>query len=136
VNQAGRQETSRILIVDDEESIRTFVAKALVDAGYEIVVAADGREALTIAETQGPFDLFVIDLLMPLMNGDEVARHLRRADPNVKVLYFTGHSDRLFWQTQTLSANEAFLEKPVSIVGLLQAVSLLLFGHTRGLHGR
>jgi FixJ family two-component response regulator len=75
----------------------------------------------------------VVDLQMPLMTGDEVAQRLRRADPDLKVLYFTGHSDRLVKETTTLSANEAFLEKPVTIQGLLEAVSLLLFGHTR--HG-
>ena len=132
VKQPGRPERSRILVLDDEESIRTFAERALADAGYEVAVASNGDEALTIAETQGPFDLSVIDLLMPLMSGDEVARLLRRADPDVKVLYFTGYSDRLFRQTPTLSANEAFLDKPVSVMGLLEAVSLMLFGHTQG----
>jgi DNA-binding NarL/FixJ family response regulator len=68
---------------------------------------------------------------MPLMNGDEVARLLRRADPDVKILYFTGFSDGLFKESLTLSANEAFLDKPAGIEGLLEAVSLLLFGRIR-----
>ena len=128
MKQAGQPQKSRILVVDDEESIRTYAERALTRAGYEVVLASDGHEALTIAATQGPFDLFVIDLLMPSMNGDEVARLLRSADPNVKVLYFTGYSEWLFKQAPTLSANEAFLEKPAGVEGLLEAVSLLLSG--------
>jgi two-component system, cell cycle sensor histidine kinase and response regulator CckA len=131
VKQAGQEATSRVLVVDDEESVRTFTARALAGAGYEVTQAVDGPEALQIAQQQAPFDLCVVDLVMPMMNGDEVARLLRCADPDVKVLYFTGHSDQLFKQTTFLSANEAFLDKPVSIEGLLEAVSLLLFGHIR-----
>jgi len=123
----------RVLIVDDEESIRTFAARALREAGYDVVVASDGPDALAIAEQSGPFDLYLIDLLMPQMRGDEVARRLRRADPGVKILYFTGYSDSLFNEKKMLWQNEAFVEKPVSLNGLLEAASLSLFGHTRGL---
>jgi two-component system, cell cycle sensor histidine kinase and response regulator CckA len=119
---------ARVLIVDDEAPIRVFVTRALGGAGYEVVSAADGAEALEIAERQGPFDLCVIDVLMPGIKGDELARRLRRAHPDLKILYFTGYSDRLFAETPTLAANEAFLDKPVTVDGLLQAVSLLLFG--------
>ena len=129
MNRSGQQETIRVLVVDDEESIRRFTAAALAGAGYDVALAADGPEALEIAQRQGPFDLCVVDLQMPLMTGDEVARRLRRAEPDLKVLYFTGYSDRLFKETTTLSANEAFLDKPVGVQGLLEAVSLLLFGH-------
>ncbi len=131
MKEAGQEERSRLLVVDDEESVRKFTAGALADAGYEVTQAVDGPEALQIAQRHGPFELCVVDLIMPMMNGDEVARLLRCADPDVKVLYFTGYSDQLFKQTTFLSANEAFLDKPVSIDGLLEAVSLLLFGHIR-----
>ena len=129
MNRSGQQKTIRVLVVDDEESIRKFTATALGRAGYDVTLASDGPEALEIAQRHGPFDLCVVDLLMPLMTGDEVARRLRRAEPDLKVLYFTGYSDRLFKETTTLSANEAFLDKPVGVDGLLEAVSLLLFGH-------
>ena len=62
---------------------------------------------------------FVIDLMMPKMRGDEFARQLRRADPDVKVLYFTGYSNRLFKEEPTLWEHEAFVEKPVNMTGLL-----------------
>ena len=111
-----------------------MAGRVLHNAGYEVVVASDGPEALQLVEAQRhPFDLFVIDLLMPQMRGDELARHLRQMDSDVKVLYFTGDSDRLFKAKITLWEHEAFVDKPVSGTGLLEAVSLLLFGHTQGL---
>jgi CheY-like chemotaxis protein len=122
----------RALVVDDEESILMFAERVLRDGGYEVVVAGDGPEALRIVEAQRPFDVFAVDVLVPLMRGDELARHLRQMDPDVKVLYFTGYSDRLFKEKISLWDHEAFLDKPVSGTGLLEAVSLLLFGHTHG----
>jgi CheY-like chemotaxis protein len=118
----------RVLAVDDEAGIREFVARALRQPGYEVRVAADGVEALEVAETQGPFDLLVTDMMMPQMRGDELARRLRQADPDLKILYLTGYSDQLFEMRPLLWQDEAFLEKPVAVQGLLEAAALLLVG--------
>src|SRR5581483_4214382 len=67
------------------------------------------------------------DLVMPQMTGDEVVRRLRAQWPDLKVLYLTGHSDRLFDERSALWADEAFLDKPCSVKALLQALSLLVF---------
>jgi len=128
----GGENSVRILVVDDEESVLTFAERALRDAGYEITVASSGPEALRILGAQAPFDLFVIDMVMPLMSGDELARRVHRDNPDVKVLYFTAYSEQLFSEKITLWENEAFLEKPMTVTGLLEAASLLLFGHTQG----
>jgi len=122
----------RVLVVDDEESNRTFAKRALRESGYCVATAADGPEALTVIDAQAPFDLFLIDVLMPRMTGDELARQVRLRDPNAKILYFTGYADHLFERRSTLWQHEAFVEKPVSLNGLLEAVSLMLFGHMRG----
>lgn len=122
----------RVLVVDDEESIRRFVDRALRSAGYDVVAAANGPEALKLVEARPPFDLCVLDVVMPEMRGDELGRRLRQKDPDVKVLYFTGYSDVLFKEKPVLWDNESFAEKPLTIEGLREAVSLLLFGHTRG----
>ena len=66
--------------------------------------------------------------MMPQMTGDELARRLRQNQPSLKVLYLTGFSDRLFKEEATLWQDEAFLEKPCSVKGLMEAVALLLFG--------
>jgi CheY-like chemotaxis protein len=86
-------------------------------------------------EEQHRFDMFVVDIGMPEMRGDELARQLRQRDLDAKVLYFTGYSDRLFAERNVMSANEAFVDKPVSGAGLREAVSQMLFGHTRGPEG-
>lgn len=110
-----------------------FAERVLREAGYDVVVASDGLEALSIVDAQDPFDVFVLDILMPQMRGDELARRLRCGDPDAKVLYFTGHSDRLFEDRKVLWENEAFIEKPVTVKGLAEAISMMIFGHSHGL---
>jgi CheY-like chemotaxis protein len=119
----------RVLVVDDEESICAFVTRVLRAAGCTVVTAADGIEALAAANAAEGFDLLLTDLMMPNMNGDELARRLRASTPDLPVLYLTGFSDRLFAERMTLWENEAFLEKPCSIRAITEAVSLLTSGH-------
>jgi two-component system cell cycle sensor histidine kinase/response regulator CckA len=119
----------RVLVVDDEPPIRAFAERALTSAGYGVEVAADGPEALELIDAQErAFDVYIIDVMMPSMRGDELGRQLRQRNPDVKVLYFTGYSDRLFDNRNMLWEHEAFVEKPVTVKGLLEAVSLLLRG--------
>ena len=131
-NLLTRARPFRILVVDDETTIRTFAERILTDAGYAVDAVASGPAALAVVEHEGTFDLFVIDMVMPDMHGVELARQLRARHPDAKVLYFTGNADRLFLEKSTLWDSEAFLEKPVSVTALREAVSLLLFKHTLG----
>lgn len=126
-----------VLIVDDEEPVLKFVERVLSDAGFATTTASSGADALAAAEKKRGkavgrkrhgFDLLVTDVNMPQMTGDELARRMRRIDPGIKVLYLTGYSDQLFKEKSTLWQDEAFLDKPCSVKGLLQAVSLLAFG--------
>jgi len=73
--------------------------------------------------------LLVTDLMMPQMTGDELARRLRLGEPDLKILYLTGFSDRLFKDKVTLWENEAYLDKPCTLKSLREAVSLMLSGH-------
>jgi two-component system cell cycle sensor histidine kinase/response regulator CckA len=114
-----------ILIVDDELSVCKFVQRVLSEAGYVTTTAGGGPEAIEIASKLEPLDILV---MMPQMSGDELARRLRLTRPSLKILYLTGFSDRLFKDRVTLWQDEAFLDKPCSMKGLLEAVSLLLFG--------
>lgn len=123
----------RVLVVDDDDAVREFADRALQTAGYEVESAANGRQALKLVEElRSAFDVFLIDWLMPEMTGSDLATVLRRTHPDVKILYLTGFGDALFTAKGALWEHEAFLEKPVSVNGLLEAVSLLLYGHTRG----
>jgi two-component system, cell cycle sensor histidine kinase and response regulator CckA len=123
----------RVLAVDDEDGIRRFVDRVLRRAGYHTAIAADGPAAIEIAKAQGPFDLLLADVVMPGMSGDEVARRLRLLEPDLKVLYLTGHSDALFADRRVLWDQESFIEKPVTMNGLLEAVALAIFGEFRGI---
>lgn len=122
----------RILVVDDEDAVLDFVDRVIRDAGYDTTIAHRAEEALNITATGQSFDLLLTDLMMPGISGDELARYLRRTDPDLKVLYLTGFTDRLFAERGVLWQNESFIEKPVTAVALQEAVSLALFGHTRG----
>jgi len=126
--KGARAEPLRVLVVDDEELVRKFVERVLREAGYTTATAADGPEALETAARLDTFDVLVTDVMMPQMTGDELARRIRVQTPGIKVLYLTGFSDRLFKEKVTLWADEAFLDKPCSVKGLLQAVSLLIYG--------
>jgi len=125
----------RILVVEDDDAIRDLVARVLREVGYETRVASNGVEALGLFETEASCDLLLTDLLMPEMPGDELVRRARALHPDLKVLYLTAYSDRLFAGRSALWQDEAFIDKPITIIGLRQAVSLALFGHTRGLDG-
>jgi two-component system cell cycle sensor histidine kinase/response regulator CckA len=117
-----------VLVVDDEESVRKFVERVLREAGYTTATAPDGPEAIEVAAVLDHLDILVTDVMMPQMMGDELARRLRLTLPPLKVLYLTGFSDRLFKEKVTLWQDEAYLDKPCSVKGLVQAVSLLVFG--------
>ena len=91
-------------------------------------MAADGAEAIEVASKLDTLDILVTDVMMPQMQGDELARRLRQRQPGLKVLYLTGYSDQLFKDKITLWEDEAFLDKPCSVKGLLEAVALLLYG--------
>jgi two-component system cell cycle sensor histidine kinase/response regulator CckA len=117
-----------VLIVDDEEAVLRFVDRVLREAGYTTVVAKSGPEAIELAKKVGSLSALVTDVMMPGMTGDELARVLRQNEPALKVLYLTGYSDRLFKEKAILWADEAFLDKPCTVKGLREALSLLVSG--------
>ena len=114
-----------VLVVDDEEPIRRFVARVLRDEGWQAITACDGADAVDAAKKIERLDLLVTDLMMPKMSGDELARQLQSDERDLPVLYLTGYSDRLFADRMQLWENEAFLDKPCSVKGLLEAVALI-----------
>ena len=92
-------------------------------------VNRDGTPSLVFTLYMQALDILVTDVMMPQMTGDELARRLRLKEPDLKILYLTGFSDRLFKDKVTLWEDEAFLDKPCSVKSLKEAVSLLISGH-------
>jgi CheY-like chemotaxis protein len=133
VSERTDADVVRVLVVDDQFVVRDFVSRVLRQVGYSTATASDGGVAIKVAETFQPVHLLLTDLRMPGMNGTELARAMRRRDPRLKVLYLTAYADATFKEALTLRNEEAFLDKPCTVSGLLEAVSLMLFGHIRGL---
>lgn len=117
----------RALVIDDDSAVRTFVERVLRDAGYETAAAPDGVAASELVLRSGPPHIVVTDESMPRMSGHEFSRWIRQRHPGVKVLYLTGYADPVFRDHRDLWEDEGYLDKPCTIRGLLQAVSLLLF---------
>jgi PAS domain S-box-containing protein len=116
-----------ILLVEDDEGVRGLARRCLENFGYVVVSAADGREALAIAQsTQAPLHLVLTDVVMPTMGGPELAEHLRDQFPRVKVLFTSGYTDDAVVRHGLLSANVAFIQKPYSPKELLAKVRRVL----------
>lgn len=79
----------RILLAEDEEAMRTYLARALTNAGYEVSAVSRGSDALPLLE-DGNFDLLVSDIVMPEMDGIELAQHCAAISPRTKVMFITG----------------------------------------------
>jgi two-component system OmpR family response regulator len=111
-----------ILIVDDDEALRVFVADVLEAEGYRTVGAADGREALAAVETANP-DLILLDVHMPEIDGWDVMRQLRaKAGPHRPIVVMTG---RYEGQEQALgSGAQGYLAKPFDLDDLIECVDL------------
>lgn len=117
-----------VLIVDDEAPIRQMERRILEKDGYRVIEAPGGLEGVAMLEDGKELDLLIADLDMPEIGGEEMVRRIRAARPDLKVLYVTAHIDRLLDVRQMLWEGEAFLDKPFTAKGLLEAVSLLLYG--------
>jgi two-component system, cell cycle response regulator CpdR len=114
----------KILIVDDEPPIRGLLVNALSEPGKEVVEAGDGNRALELAAEHGFFDVVVTDLLMPGMDGIELARRLRKGRLARRFLFISGYA-RMDSIDHTLEEFEhaEFLNKPFSIIELLRVVN-------------
>ena len=86
---------ARVLIAEDEEALRAFVARALTMDGHEVMVAADGGEALDVlVRERGRFDVLLTDIRMPVMDGIALALAAARDFPDLTILLMTGYADQ------------------------------------------
>jgi hypothetical protein len=117
--------TIRILVVDDEEGVRSYLRMVLEDAGYAVDEAADGKEALDLA-LQNPPELVITDLVMPEQEGIETIRLLRRRSPQLSIVAISGAFGGQFLATAKILGADAILDKPLRADVLLAKVSDLL----------
>jgi len=105
-----------ILIVDDDDDVRAMIKRALHELGYPAVEAEDGETALAIMAEQLP-DLVILDYVMPGMDGAEVAREIANLDPDLPIIFSTGHG-ALRALRAAAGDNISILEKPFALAEL------------------
>jgi DNA-binding response OmpR family regulator len=114
----------RILVIDDDNMIRTMLGEVLSDAGYGVAIAENGVEALMLHE-QNPADLIITDIIMPAMDGIEVVREFRRKYPATKIIAISGggriNSDQYLVIVRRLGVQNTFA-KPFKPSEILAAV--------------
>ena len=117
----------RILVVEDEDSVRTIVMRTLQAEGYEVLGAREGNEALReLEEVGGAVNLVVTDIVMPGMGGRQLAAELSRKYRRIPIVWMSGHAREAELQRGELSPNEPFLQKPVSADTLLETVAQVI----------
>ena len=113
-----------ILVVDDDQQVRATIRRGLTALGYAVRDAASGEEALALIGEQKP-QLVVLDYMMPGMDGAETAREIARIDPDLPVIFSTGHA-ALRYLRQAAGEGISILEKPFTLTELDQLISDIL----------
>ena len=116
-----------ILLVEDQEEVRSVLRRVLTARGYHVLAAASGQDALRLTvQFAGPIDLLVTDVMMPGMSGREVALLLAPAHPTMKTLYLSGYTDECIAHLGMREPGIAFLQKPFTGDTLAQKVREVL----------
>ena len=102
-----------VLVVEDQEEVRSFVVKALAGYGYRVLQAAEGSQALTMAECHsGAIDVLLTDVVLPGMNGRELANRFRIVRPDTKVIYTSGYTQDIIAHRGVLHDDISYIPKP------------------------
>jgi len=118
-----RPEGRTILLVEDDEIMRSLTRQLLVDQGYRVIEAADGRSALeSLASHSGRVDLLLTDVVMRGMSGPELVTRVSQSHPSVKVVYMSGYTGELIAEREILNSGITLLEKPFTRSALLKTV--------------
>jgi CheY-like chemotaxis protein len=121
----GGRET--ILLVEDEDAVRTLTRMVVQANGYTVLEASDPKEALHIAaHQQEPIQLLVSDVMMPGLGGPQLAERLLGQRPGLKVLFLSGYTDDAIVRQGVLQEEVNFLQKPFSTAALVQKVRAVL----------
>jgi CheY-like chemotaxis protein len=110
-----------VLLVDDREDVRTLVRRMLQDLGYQTLEAASGEQALAVARDHGgALPLLLTDVVMPGMNGRELAEQLKAISPNLKTVFMSGYTDHILTKPGTLASEIHYLQKPFTLPQLAE----------------
>jgi CheY-like chemotaxis protein len=124
---AARGGSEMILVVDDEMPIRELMVRVLSQAGYRVLGAKGGPDAIEAFKANpGKIDLVILDMIMPGMSGRQVFQELHRIDPQVRVLISTGHSEKGQAQEVLLEGAQGTIHKPFTLQDMLSKVRTVL----------
>ena len=113
VGEAVVDGSETILVVEDEDMVRDLVCSVLRKRGYDVLVASNGSEALAmLRDHEETIHLLLTDVVMPRMSGLEVARHVKAARPEVKILYMSGYTDGTIGEEFERIRHVGFIQKP------------------------
>jgi two-component system, cell cycle sensor histidine kinase and response regulator CckA len=124
----GRHRTPlTVLVADDEPALRAAAARVLRGAGYQVLEAGHGAEALAVADAAGArIDVLVTDVVMPGLGGVELAERVAERDPGVRIVYMSGYPQSHLAAAGGLAGGHAFVDKPFGVDTLLAAVQVAL----------
>ena len=123
-------QTATILVVDDEENTREGLSKILAKEGYSVEMAANGREAMALLKRQ-EFDLVITDMRMPLMDGLEVLREIKKMDEGIGVIMITAFGEvESYLEAMNMGAFE-YINKPVRVNELKRVITKVLEGRRK-----
>jgi two-component system cell cycle sensor histidine kinase/response regulator CckA len=118
-----------VLLVEDEDAVRSFAARALGQRGYNVLQASTGVEALEVFNNfDGEVDLVVSDVVMPEMDGPTLMKHLRADHPDLKIIFISGYAEDSFRRNLSDNDDFMFLQKPFDLKELAAAVKAALQG--------
>ncbi len=124
---AAPRGTETVLLVEDEDALRSLGRFVLQGAGYRVLEASDGKEALAVAaQYEGPIHLLASDVVMPELGGRQLAERLRTSRPGMKTLFLSGYTDDAVVRHGVLHETVHFLQKPFSPLGLTRKVREVL----------
>jgi two-component system cell cycle sensor histidine kinase/response regulator CckA len=109
----GTHHSGAVLIVEDEEAVRELAAEFMKSAGYKVLTASDGKEALEVAKRSGPIRVLVTDIVMPNMRGPELAKVLKAGRKDLKIIFMSGYLEFNKGDDEFLEGSY-FLQKPFS----------------------
>src|SRR5690606_16166594 len=115
-----------VLLVEDEVSVRRIAELTLETYGYKVIEAPEADTAKGLFRKSGPIDIVVSDVIMPGINGRELAEHFRGLRPDIKVLYISGYTDDAVLARGISESRDAFLQKPFSPQAIAKAVRSVL----------
>jgi len=122
---ASQQRMTRILLAEDDESMRGFLARALERAGHDVVALENGQDAFERLKVE-PFDLLLTDIVMPVMDGIELARKASDLDPDLKIMFITGFAAVRLEAAEAAVSDARVLSKPFHLRELVAEVEAAL----------